>query len=186
MISTTTQGGRASFTYRRDKAGTEQLLASVTVNGQRGQGAGEHSWDSQVAVAAPSHPTLGTTPGEPPSLGTTNPNPLPGSPETAIGRGCLPSSPVELKLGGIGVGSSTADDRGRFRIPFQMPTLPIGRHTLFASCGGTTIEAPLDVVMTSAGAGAGAPAVTTAMVLLFFVLLGSQIIRPGSATPSTT
>jgi hypothetical protein len=187
MLSTTTQSGRASFTYRRDNPGTEQLLALVTVNGQPGQGAGEHSWDPPVIGAPPpNHPTLGTTSGEPPSLGTSNPNPLPGSPETAVGRGCLPSSPVELTLSGIGVGSSTADNRGRFRIPFQMPALPVGRHMLLATCGGTTIDAPLDLVMTSASVGAGAPAVTTVMVLLFFVLLGSQIIRPGSASPSTS
>jgi len=129
--------------------------------------------------ANPPPVTGGNVPSER-SLRATDTSPLPGSRNVAVGRGCLPQAPVALRLGTAAVGSARADAGGRFRIPFRVPSLPTGRHLLVAACGPVAVTTPIDLVVTSSTSGAsGAAATTVGAVLMFFVLLGGQLVRPG-------
>ncbi len=196
--------GHATVLYRRIVAGNDSVSGTATVPGT-GQATAQPvviEWKSCGSVPPPppltttptptASPTptptpsvTRTTPPPPPptdgdhSLRATDPNPLPGATDTAVGHGCAPRAPVDLRLGSAAVGTGQADPSGRFRIPFQVPSLSVGRHRLVATCGPVTIDTPIDFVVTAAGSDAAGATTTVAAVLMFFVLLGGQLMRPG-------
>jgi hypothetical protein len=87
------------------------------------------------------------------------------------GNGCPPSTDVLLTIAGRTVGTARADAGGRFDTEIDLDGFGVGRHLVVASCGGITLERPLDVVV-SASLGAGAAAAAAAgAILCFFVLL---------------
>ncbi|MEN3316242.1 MAG: hypothetical protein V7605_2476 [Acidimicrobiaceae bacterium] len=74
-------------------------------------------------------------------------------------------------MDGVTIGTGTADSQGRFRVPFQLPKAPIGRHMIDATCGGTTLHSPIDLVVSTTGSTGGAQAVAAGAVLAFFVFI---------------
>lgn len=74
-------------------------------------------------------------------------------------------------MDGATIGTGKADPQGRFRVPFQLPRVPIGRHVIDATCGGTTLHTPIDLVVSTAGSTGGAQAVAAGAVLAFFVFI---------------
>jgi hypothetical protein len=178
---TTDQAGHASLSWSRKASGTDTITATVILDpARRGQATIIHIWRTTPT------PTPSLTPGPDQALTADNPNPLAGATDAATGRGCPGRTQIALRLDTIAIANGTADQQGRFRIPFRAPTLPLGRHLLTATCGTTILTTPLDYVITHSSNSTNKAAVaTTAAVLTFFVLLGLQILRPGLGSHPT-
>jgi hypothetical protein len=102
-----------------------------------------------------------------------------GAEDMVTGAGCSPGTLVELTLDARPISSTTTDARGQFEIPFTVPSAAIGRHALTATCNGIVLTTPLDYVLTASNGGASrAGAATIGAILVFFVLLALQILRP--------
>ena len=94
------------------------------------------------------------------------------------GTRCPPGSTVTLTVGGVALGTVTADADGNFALPVRMPDLAVGRHQLVASCPPVRVEREVDIVHRTSSTGTGAASASTAVaVLSFFVLLGGQLVR---------
>ncbi|MFG1792436.1 hypothetical protein [Nocardia sp. NPDC049149] len=92
----------------------------------------------------------------------------PGAGVTATGHGCDPQAPVQIAIGNVALGKTTAGADGAFEVPLATGAVDVGRHEVQAKCGRTLV-APLDVVLVgSIGAGT-----STLTVILFFLVLGS-------------
>ncbi len=75
----------------------------------------------------------------------------PGDPLSATGTGCTPGASVTLSSLGEQVGSTTADDAGRFSAPVEFPTAQAGRHEIRAYCGIVLVGSVNVVVSSSTG-----------------------------------
>lgn len=101
------------------------------------------------------------------------PSALPGGEARIRGTNCPPGSDVTLRIAGRQVGTSRADAAGAFNTDIDLDGFDIGRHVVVAECGGSTFEAPIDLVITaSKGGSASGMAAAAGAVLCFFVLLG--------------
>ncbi|WP_436493331.1 hypothetical protein [Actinokineospora sp. HUAS TT18] len=96
----------------------------------------------------------------------------PGDSVQATGKGCTPNSSVELVSAGETVGSTTADDEGRFTTKIQFSKIEPGRHLIAAECG-ILLTGTVDQLVTSSTGGSS----STLVVLVFFVLAGAALIR---------
>ena len=82
-----------------------------------------------------------------------------------------------VSLGGSPIGSGTADENGAFVVSGVVPNIPLGRYAVETSCGVPDVPS-VDVTAPEAGGGlAPAAGVTTAAVLLFFLLAGNAVLR---------
>lgn len=88
----------------------------------------------------------------------------------AEGRGCTPNSTVQLSVDGNAIGTTMAQNDGSFSAPLTETAL--GHHTVTAVCG-PTLQAILDVVLTSHAG----PPTTTAAILLIILLLVLMVTR---------
>ncbi|TQC43981.1 hypothetical protein EEB14_40075 [Rhodococcus sp. WS4] len=102
----------------------------------------------------------------------------PGDAVTLAGSGCPPEAEVLLSVDGARVGEIRADATGVFRAPLRAVGAEVGRHDVSADCG-PTFAAPLDVVLVSQATGSTA----TAVVIVFFLLVGLSIYRRRLLTP---
>ena len=102
----------------------------------------------------------------------------PGEAVTMAGAGCPPDAEVLLSVDGAQVGGVRADDTGVFRAPLRAVGADVGRHDVSADCG-PTFAAPLDIVLVSQATGSTA----TAVVIVFFLLVGLSIYRRRLLTP---
>ncbi len=100
------------------------------------------------------------------------PNVRPGEPLTATGSGCTPNAPVVLTSGTDQVGTATADGTGAFVAPVQFTRLEPGRRTITADCG-VVLTTHVDLIVSSSTSGQAG----TAVVLIFFVLVGIALLR---------
>ncbi|WAM20049.1 hypothetical protein [Rhodococcus sp. JS3073] len=94
------------------------------------------------------------------------------------GTGCPPDAEVLLSVDGAQVGEVRADDTGIFRAPLRAVGADVGRHDVSADCG-PIFAAPLDIVLVSQATGSTA----TAVVIVFFLLVGLSIYRRRLLTP---
>ncbi len=92
------------------------------------------------------------------------------------GSGCSPNVEVGFAIEDEPVGATRADNQGAFEARLDVPDLPVGRHTVVATCGGQAIEILLDLVISSSTPAAGTA--TTAVILCFFVLIGLVVVQP--------
>ena len=102
----------------------------------------------------------------------------PGDAVTLAGSGCPPDAEVLLSVDGARVDEIRADATGVFRAPLRAVGAEAGRHYVSADCG-PTFAAPLDVVLVSQATGSTA----TAVVIVFFLLVGLSIYRRRLLTP---
>ena len=102
----------------------------------------------------------------------------PGEAVTMAGAGCPADAEVLLSVDGAPVGEVRADDTGVFRAPLRAVGADVGRHDVSADCG-PTFAAPLDIVLVSQATGSTA----TAVVIVFFLLVGLSIYRRRLLTP---
>nr|WP_237735173.1 hypothetical protein [Rhodococcus sp. JVH1] len=102
----------------------------------------------------------------------------PGDAVTLAGSGCPPDAEVLLSVDGARVGEIRADATGVFRTPLRAVGADVGRHDVSADCG-PTFAAPLDIVLVSQATGSTA----TAVVIVFFLLVGLSIYRRRLLTP---
>ncbi|MGB3858963.1 MAG: hypothetical protein WA912_06865 [Ornithinimicrobium sp.] len=111
----------------------------------------------------------------------------PGGDLAVSGTGCEPGATVEVALAGVLLGTATADEEGTFAGRFAVPDVPLGQYVVTATCGDLVGETFVDVVVSASAAIGGAQTVTVALVLVFFVLLGSSLVRglSGHAVPPT-
>ena len=191
---TTDAAGRAAFTYRGTEAGTHTITAKVAVSGfPEGSASINRVWRAAGVVRSPDRradvritPRTGDTPAPPPSPGSgapapspqPAPQPDPQGPAVVEGTRCPPGSTVTLTVGGVALGTVTADADGNFALPVRMPDLAVGRHQLVASCPPVRVEREVDIVHRTSSTGTGAASASTAVaVLSFFVLLGGQLVR---------
>jgi hypothetical protein len=182
--------GRAAFTYRATEAGTHTITAKVTVSGfPEGSASINRVWRA-AGIVRPADPPpdlqitrrspTTTTPPAPGPTPTPTPTPQPGpqAPEVVAGTRCPPDSTVTLTVGGVALGTVTADAEGNFAVPVRVPDLAPGRYQLVASCPPVRVERNFDVVRRTSSTGtSAASASTAAAVLSFFVLLGGQLVR---------
>ncbi|WP_290056648.1 hypothetical protein [Amycolatopsis solani] len=96
----------------------------------------------------------------------------PGESLAASGRGCQPGRLVTLTSDGSEVGSALTDSSGAFTAPVEFTRIEAGRHTVVAECGVRLTGAVDQVVTRSSGGQTG-----TLVILVFFVLAGSTVIR---------
>ncbi|WP_252190328.1 MULTISPECIES: hypothetical protein [unclassified Rhodococcus (in: high G+C Gram-positive bacteria)] len=138
-------------------------------------------------VLLPEVPSLGTPaevvpdtvpPPQEPGLVFTAAAVAPGEAVTMAGAGCPPDAEVLLSVDGAQVGGVRADDTGVFRAPLRAVGADVGRHDVSADCG-PTFAAPLDIVLVSQATGSTA----TAVVIVFFLLVGLSIYRRRLLTP---
>lgn len=128
--------------------------------------------EPEVAEEPPLGPTPPAVAGTTGALRLDRPSALPGGRTTVRGAGCPPGSDVALTIDGRSVGSAAADADGRFEATLSLESFGIGRHLVVATCGGTRLEVPLDLVVTASRSGTAlASAVAAGAVLCFFVLL---------------
>jgi len=186
----TDAAGRAAFTYRGTEAGTHTITAKVAVSGfPEGSASINRVWRAAGVVRQPDRradvritPRTGDTPARTPSPGpgapAPSPQPDPQGPAVVEGTRCPPGSTVTLTVGGVALGTVTADADGNFALPVRMPDLAVGRHQLVASCPPVRVEREVDIVHRTSSTGTGAASASTAVaVLSFFVLLGGQLVR---------
>lgn len=89
----------------------------------------------------------------------------PGGAVSASGQGCSPNSTVQLSIGSVSVGSTTANGDGSFNTPLSV-SVPVGQFDVVAVCG-PTLHATLDVVLTSQ---ASTPSGTAAILLILLLI----------------
>lgn len=94
----------------------------------------------------------------------------PGGSGLVSGRGCPPNSRVGFRLEDEDLGDGAVGPDGEFEITLRIPQLPVGRHSLVATCGGGQAQVPIDVALAVNSTGTGSSALAT--LLVFFLLLG--------------
>jgi len=106
---------------------------------------------------------------------------------TASGHGCPANAPVELTVGSVAVGTTTADTAGAFTTPLSVGSLPVGRYVVVAHCG-PVLTTELDVVLATEAN----PDTSTMLIIIFFVLIGLALFRrrirldrPATPSPGT-
>jgi hypothetical protein len=126
-------------------------------------------------------PTEDGDEGVAPEIGFDKPSIAPGEDLTVSGAGCVPGEKVVLAIDGTNLAVTKADGQGAFQITAPTPgDLPVGRHSLVATCGDQSVDSPLDVVLTSSVQGiGGAPAaiITVFGLFLFFILQGRELFE---------
>ncbi|WP_260473838.1 hypothetical protein, partial [Amycolatopsis balhimycina] len=120
----------------------------------------------------PGTPTTSSTEPKPGELVLDRPSVKPGEPLSASGKGCVPGRMVTLTSDGAEVGSALTDSSGAFTAPVEFTRIEAGRHTVVAECGARLTGAVDQVVTRSSGGQTG-----TLVILVFFVLAGSTVIR---------
>jgi hypothetical protein len=161
--ATSDSAGSVIFKYSRGSVGLDVVQGRAVADTRSGVASLVHFWDPE---------TIGNT------LALDPPATLPGGDALATGSGCGPHQAVTLSIGRLAVGRTTSDERGRFSTSVSTPQLPLGRYAVSAACGAVISNAPIDLVQLTASTGTSQAGVTTtAAVLAFFVLLGSQLSR---------
>jgi hypothetical protein len=99
----------------------------------------------------------------------------PGGLATAVGQGCVAGSLVTLSIGGAPVGTATANDTGAFTATLQL-NVPVGHYVVTAQCG-VTLQAAIDVVLSSrSNPPAAAASILLLLLLLILALASTQFV----------
>jgi len=165
--ATTNAEGVAQFTYSRQHVGSDTVIGRATIDGATVRDQIRHEW----ARHAPPPPREGI-------LEVDSVTVSPGSDLRLSGGGCSPEAPVDVSVRERPVAVARADASGVYTVVATLPDLPLGRHTITATCPNAIAEATVDLVAHTATTGTAAAAgVTASAVLGFFVLLGSSLWR---------
>ncbi|MGH3461475.1 MAG: Ig-like domain-containing protein [Kribbellaceae bacterium] len=165
--TTTDDEGGALFTYSRTAAGPDVVRASAIIDGLTAADTIDHRWSAVPVASAPQ--TV---------LTIDSPSVTPGSDLTLHGTGCPPGARVDIAIRNDVLMSTRARASGEFSATAAMPDLPLGRYRITVSCGNSFASTTVDLVGLRATTGTAGPAgITSAAVLVFFVLLGGSLLR---------
>lgn len=172
--------GTATFTYARLWRGSDEVVATATVEGVTVTDRLSHGWSADA-------PPLQATQGLSLQLGSVSA--MPGGDLAVAGTGCPAGTPVDIGFGELPVTSVRADKSGDFETEVTVPALPLGRRTVTASCGTVTAQETVDLVVVTAMTGtSAATAVAGGAVLAWLLLLWGWLRRlvPGRGDQKPT